>query len=415
MAVVVVAFFVVRLISGNPMLALLAAALYAVNPSRVEAVSWSYSDSYLVFSLFSLIALWCFILRRYLASIAAFVIALLSQESAVLFPVVLLAYLYCYSDRQTFRNYLPVLPFFLLVAVFLLMRANAVGIVPLTDIGLWPWLNAAVTIVTTSVKAFFVPEAAISIYQYRPGMFTDFGLLTAVSYVVTLLLLAVGVWLWREQRDFLFWYLWFFIWIAVMFNVGKYAEYYFMDKILYLACLGFCVLLAKMALSIRQPGTAMAAVVGTVLVGYFFLTFWRSTFYVSTPVYLEQAIQTAPDFVPLQYSLANVYQSQGENQRAITLFEQLVRNEPQHSFAQNNLGNLYYQRGELERAMNAWKQAIKADPVNPQPYYNVAMILERQKKGREALRYYMQYLQLEPRPAAEIQRHIRQFARGQGG
>ena len=416
MAVVVVGFFLVQALSGKPLLALLAGLVYAVNPSRVEAVSWSYSDSYLVFALFCLLALLAFHYRRYVWSLAAFVLALFSQESAVLLPLVLGLYVWLIRGARGPRDFMPLLPFVVATVGFLLLRSAAVGAAPLTDLGPLALANAAATILLSSVQAFFVPQAGISIYHYRAGMFGHFSLHTALAYGVTLALAGVAWWLWRSRRRAeLFWFLWFFVWMAVIFNVGKYAEYYFMDKILFLGALGFSVLLAQLALEGPWRGRVGAGAITLLIVAHFGVSLWRTGFYHDEQAYFEEAAKAAPDFALVQYALASHYREQGAYRKALEHFQQTVAIDPRHSYAQNNIGNIYFLFEDYPRAISAWQAAIAADPANPQPYYNVGIAMERQGDAVQALEYYRKYLAMEAHPAPQIVAYVQRLERSLAG
>lgn len=407
--VVILAFLLVNTITGNSLLALVATLLFAAHPSHPEAVSWAYSDSYLWFSVFSLASLFWFWRQRYIPSLLTFTCALLSQESAVLLPLVLLLMRWLLQDAKQLREYRNLIPYVILVAVFLVARTLAVGATPLTDVGLLTLLNAAVTIIATSVKVFFLPDAPITLYHYRPGMFDVLNASLVASYVVSVGLLGAALWLWRCSKPLLFWLLWFFVWIVVMFNVGKFAEFYFMDKILYLSSLGGCVLLAQGLLAIPSRAALRAALVAAAVCTFAGMSLWRAAYWDNEQVYFEQALKFAPDFPLLRYATANLYRDQGKLEQAMAEYKITVQLQPDHSYAHNNLGNLYFMRNDYDRAVDAWQQALKADAANPQPYYNIGVALERQGKIAQALGYYRQYLTHQPRPPAAVLRHIRQL------
>ncbi len=413
--VVVAAFFLVRALTGDPRLALAACALYAVNPARVEAVAWAYSDSYLLFSLFALLALLAYHRRRPAMALGAYALALLSQESAVLLPLVLVLYHALWRGDRRWRDYLPLLAFIALTVAFLLLRRAAVGPTPLTGLPLTSLLNGAVHILAESVRAVFVPQSGISIYRYRPGMFAQLTPALVGDWLFAAGLLLFAVWLWRRARLALFWFLWFFVWMAVIFNLGQYAEYYFMDKILYLGALGFCVLLAQALLGGRflpRWGLSRRWGVGLLaglLLAHFATTLWRTGFYADEERYFLAAAHADPDFALMQYALGSLYRERGDLARAGEAFSRATVLEPDHSFAWNNLGNIHFLQGDYDAAVRAWKRAIEADPKNPQPYYNVGIALERLGRREEALDYYRQYLRLEPHPPAGVRAQVRRL------
>jgi tetratricopeptide (TPR) repeat protein len=296
-----------------------------------------------------------------------------------------------------------------LVAVFLVVRTLAVGATPLTDLGLLPLFNAAATIVATSVKVFFLPDAAIALYHYQPGMFDTLNVRIVLSYAVVAALLFFATWLWRRNKAMLFWLLWSLVWIVVMFNVGKFAEFYFMDKILYLASLGGCVLLAWGLLAMPLHTMWRSTLLGAAVCAFAGMSLWRAAYFDNEQAYFEQAVKFAPDFPLLRYAIANLYRDQGDLQRARAEYQATVRLQPEHSYAHNNLGNLYFMANEFDRAVAAWQQALRVDASNPQPYYNIGVALERQGRTAQALDYYRQYLSRQPRPPAAVLNHIRQL------
>ena len=240
-------------------------------------------------------------------------------------------------------------------------------------------------------------------------MFDVLTVQLVLSYVVTIGLLCVALWLWRRNKPALFWLLWCFVWLAVMFNVGKFGEFYFMDKILYLSSLGGCVLLAQSLLAIPARATWRVVLVAGAVCAFAGMSLWRAAYWDNEQVYFEQALKFSPDFPLLHYSVANLYRDQGEMEKARVEYEITVQLQPAHSYAHNNLGNLYFMRNELDRAVAAWQQALRVDATNPQPYYNIGVALERKGKTTEALDYYRQYLARQPQPPMEVLSHIRQL------
>ena len=407
LCVVLLAFFVVREITKNALLALVAALFFAVNPSHVEAISWAYSDSYPLFALFVLLSLFFYLKERWFISLLAFVLALLSQESAVLFPLVLLLERLLIANKRRWQEFAPLLPYVLLAVTFIVVRSIAVGGVPLSGYDMLSWVNAVTTILATSVKIFFVPDAAIALYYNQPGMFEGVSLNQALIYLFVVGLGVVAVWLWyARQHHWLFWYVWFVVWLVAMFNVGEFAYFYFMDKILYLASLGFCVLLAKVILSWRvKPAYTVLIVIG-VSVAHFSASLWRDHYYQNEKVYFEKAVEFSPAFPLLRYATGMMYQSIGDYQNAEKALQKTIELEPGHSYAHNNLGNILFMRNDFAGAISAWQRAIEYDPSNPQPYYNIGVAFERQGDMLRALNAYQQYLLHQPNAPLEIQRRV---------
>ena len=134
-AVVLCAYLLVRALTGEALLAFLAAFLYAANPARGEVVYWVYSDSHLFAALFFLLALLAYHRGRTFLALVGVAVGLLFQESVVLFPVVLLIYHMTIAPIPDWR-WQRFAPFVALVGGYLVMRHQIVGALPIPDLAL---------------------------------------------------------------------------------------------------------------------------------------------------------------------------------------------------------------------------------------------------------------------------------------
>ena len=342
--VVALCFSVVRSVTGNPKVAFLSSLLYAVNPARAEVVSWSYSDPYIVGAIFSLSAFLLYDRRRYLLSLLSFGLALLSHETAVLVPFILLSYELLIRRDRTFAPVGRLSGFFLLAGIFLLLRRSVAGPMPVTDLGPFTLANAAVVLVNRYVKIFFLPDAPVTIYQYRPGMFASLNREVMLSYAAAALLSGFGLFLWLKKRPLFFWYLWFFVFISASFNVGRFGDYLMAEKMLYVASIGLCVVIAGLLESIggKRLGAGLVALFAVL---HFGVTFHRTLFWTDTATYLEKALEFAPDFYLGHYALGNEHASQKRYDGAIQEYGKTLALKPDLSFAGGYISDLYNEKG----------------------------------------------------------------------
>jgi hypothetical protein len=103
--------------------ALLGAALFVLHPVQVESVAWVAERKNVLSALFFLLALLSYIdykqaaacrMRNYILSLTFLACALLSKSAAVIFPVVIIFYDYCYCSASRRLKLLDKLPFILL-------------------------------------------------------------------------------------------------------------------------------------------------------------------------------------------------------------------------------------------------------------------------------------------------------------
>ena len=391
----VVSLFFVFVLSAtqNRVGAFVAALLYAVNPTRAEAVYWAYSDSYVLVGLFTLLALVLYQQRHLVAALGALALALMCHEMAILLPVIVLLYMFLVEEKRVWRAYLPAVAFIAVAAAYLMLRTAVVGSVPLVGVDLVTYLNTAAVVLQRYAKIFVVPDALVTIYPSQ--LFPRATIEVVVSHFVIVLFFALGVVIWSKRRSYLFWYLWFFIWIALSLNIGEFGSYLMAEKLLYLGSAGFCVLLGLLAGEIQRKRFAAYMLIGGLAIFHSAIVFARAPYWKGTIAYLEKGLEFAPDFYLGHYDLGNAYSKAEEFDKALDQFDRAVKINPGFSLAHNNMGNIYYLRGDIDDAVAAWESAIAGDPTNPMPYFNIGLVLKNRGDLAGARWYFDKYLSIE--------------------
>jgi len=398
--VIILCFFFVYSITGSLGIAFTSALLYSVNPTRVEIVSWPYSDSYLLVEIFSLASLYLYHKKRYVSSFIVFAISLLSQEIAVLLPLILIVYEIFIGKEKILKVLLKVLPFILLVCLFLVIRSVIVGNIPLSDIDFFSRLNTIAVIIKRAVKMLFIPDAPVTVAMYKKEIFSTLNFEVMISYFLILLILILGIYLWVFKRSYLFWYFWFFIWNMVSYNVGAIGDYLMAEKVLHMAAIGHCVLIAVAILNIRIKKISIILII--ILVGaHFSITYSRTLYWTDTVTLIEKGLESAPNFYLSHYALGSAYVDRKEYGKALIEFEKTIKIFP-HSYSYNNIGNIYALNMEYEKAAVAWGKAIEIDTKNYMACYNLGLFMERKGDLKTALEYYKKYVYLAPQPLPSI-------------
>lgn len=413
--VVVAAFYLVAALTGHAGVGFLAALLYAANPARGEVVYWAYSDSHILTALFSLLALLAWHHRKSGVALGCFAAALLFQESAILLPAVLLGYeALVRQERDGWAgNCRRLLPFVAVAGAYLLLRHLAAGALPVTRLELPTLLRAIPFLILQHLKIFFVPDGPATVYLYQPGMFARLTPAIALACGLAVALAAVAVALWRLNKGLLFWYGWFFVWIALAFNVGSYGDYLMNEKSLYLAALGPCMLLARLALAAsRLQAAGVAALL--LLAGFHASeTVVRDRYWSDTETYLQGLLAFEPDFSLARVQLGGQYRQAGRYQEAaeqyaatlrlrpdiqnyvrgaladtylqlaqrlvgtgdyagaLAVLESSLRQVPEMSNTHNGIGVVHAIRGDMGQAAVSWEEALRLDPKNAEARSNL--------------------------------------------
>lgn len=415
--VVVCAFLLVRAVSVKIGLAFLAALLYAALPARGEVVYWAYSDSHILLALFSLLTFLAYHHRRYGTAFLLMTMALLFQEGAVLLLVILAGYewLIVGAQRKDAPSFRRLLPFMLLTGGYLMLRHFAAGALPHSPLPVNDLLRGAAFLSVKFLKILFVPDAPVTMYLYTPGMFAaGMGVGLGILLIAGMLAL-VGFGLWYASKPAFFWYSWFFVWIAVSFNIGSYANFLMNEKSIYLASLGVCVLLAWAVCSMgKWCAPAMILLLGMV-VWHVGQTVERAPYWVNTKTYLENILVHEPNYDVAHYQLAVLSMQSGDYARATAQLEKVaelrpdlrvslggtladayaelgrtqaergelaealatlqtaLRYDPRRSTTWNAIGIVNFLRGDRSLAISNWRQAVALDPHNDEAVRNLQM------------------------------------------
>ena len=402
-AVVVLLFYLICELMGNAGLAFAAALLYAVNPARGEGVYWVYGLSSIVMALFAILAVYWYHRKWDALALAAFVLALLSRESAVLLPVILLAYEFAFRVGENRKRFLRLLPYLFVVILFVMVRAQIVGEgPPLSSLEAVPLVNTIAVIVQKYIKITVVPDGMVAVYplsvRYEPTMEVF------LSWLVLAISLGFGWYLWKNHRKLAFWYTWFFVWISIWFNVGRFGEYLMTEKGVYLASAGLCVVAAYYLLRWKYAIPAIAAVV----LIHGLITVARSTYWRDPLTFFKTAVAFDPADVNARYNLGRQYADAGMYPEAAECFRRVIQKRPKFSMALNNYGNSLYMLKDRSGAFEMWKRAYASDPTNGEAAYNLGMYYEQEGYLKTALRYYREYLRYE-NPPPQIAEHIREL------
>lgn len=378
--------------AGRPA-ALFASFLFLVHPVQTEAVAYISGRADLLAAIF--IFLGILIERKRPWSVAAYALALLSKESALVFPAILWAWRrFALKEKSGFGAFCPYL---VVSAVYLGLRSTV----------LVPWA---------------VPIDAGSLVQRLPGIFAAFfGYFRTIFWpwsglhmeygqrffgwsepevlrgLAIFMMTVTGTWFAAKKKSAAFFGLsWFWIaWIPVS---------------------GLFPLLATMAehwLYLPLPGLFLAAgmfmktkratILGIVALGLFSVTTYLQNFYWSDPVsFSKTTLRYVPGSYRAEYTLGLYYGSIGEKARAAGHYERAFTLHPGYTEAYYNLANLLASVHEDEEAIKYYLKAIEAGPSYAAAYNNLANVYSRKGEKDKAVEYYKKCLELEPKNAAAL-------------
>ncbi len=377
--------------------AALAALLFAFHPVHVESVSYVTASTDLLVAFFMLIAFLSYARFReressipyLLLSLFAAALAMLSKETAVMLPWVLVGY-ECFRERapgerpvckqrwtqrwtqcwkeRDWKQFAWTVPFFGIVGAYLAVRTFLFG----PNVGPGPGGTRAAALV--DIPLVLIAYLRTLVWPFRLSFFypAEWGTQWTVFKVAAIVLVVVSVaLLWNSYRD---WsapqllLLWIGI-LAIPAGLGVFTfvkEDWLHDRHMYLVSVPFCLLVAVLLRDWRWPvkGSAVAA----------------------AAVLLILLLETAAEVPRFKDNL--------------TIYGSALQVAPDNVLLHNNYGLALWAFGHHEAALREFLDANERWPKSAQMHEVYAQELDESGREEEAISQYTQALRWSPDPTA---------------
>lgn len=400
-------------------LALLAAGFFAVHPIHAEVVNYIGYRSDLLAVLFYLLALRSFIRSSGIPWVGylSFLLALLSKETAMTLPIILVIYdvLFSADKRQILQKrkavYLTIggiLLFYLYLYFIAFPNSNALM---LSGFHWGEQLLIAIKILAQYLLVLFFPwKVTVLPPLYTPALATiNFADLAFVGFVI-----ATAVFLvlrnWKKNPAVAFFSIWFFVAYLPTANfmpVPNPLAFRFM----YLPSIGFFVLWAvgfeKMLGPLyKKPGfeTYARLIKFIVLAGYISITIPLNSFFRSDSAACRKMIEDYPDSSRPYMILGTVYYQKQRFPEAIEYFRKYLEVDPRNRFVSmmkqdyvihHQIGACYVD--DPDKAIAEFKKAIELRPDYSAAYADLAAAHIIKGQFDEALNYALTSIKLNDR------------------
>ena len=412
-----------RRLTGSATAALLGGLLFAVHPAHVESVAFVSGRTDLWAAAFGMASLLCWLRSREGAPSrllpwpawggAAFLLACLSKEVAVLLPAVVLAWDAVVpaggGDAPLpgwwRRNRGWAAAWGLSLAVLAALRWGAAGLPPVPGVGAsfagshveealgdWTlipsmWVQyLRLLALPWPLKIIYTPEQLnVTAFQVA-GLLAFAGLAAAASGTAS-------------RRVGLLALLWVGAFLLPVSGVVPLHGAIVAERFLYLPSAGFClaaggaaVLLGDRFRSARLATVAAGAAAALCAAGVLYASRpWRDDVALFTRV-----VQTTPRAWRGHDNLGNALTAQGRLEEAMAHYLEAIRIKPDYAEAHFNLAVLLDQAGMSDAAIARYREAIRIAPGFPEAHNNLGVLLERAGMADEAIAHYREALRNRP-------------------
>lgn len=370
----------------------LASLVFLLHPVQTESVSYANSlgDSLSVF--FILIGALLYLHARlrdtkrplvfYALSSMAYILALLSKETAIVLPGLIVLLEIFLPDKNSFQvrlrsAFLRLAPHIALALSYIILRAtilnfqNTFNLYNQANIftsSLWVRLLTFFRSYLTYVTLIFWP-AELRMERSVPFITSLSGPLVILGALLLVSTLFLIIYLYRKLPEASFGLLWFLICLAPTSNVLVPINGVFYEHWLYLPLAGF--------------GFAL----------FSFLAYLYQRFPIRAHIRVISACLLFALFVGL--SVRTVYRN-AEWQNAITFYEQTIRYNPESYRIWNNLGMAYADANRPEDAERAYLSAVSLDPSVAVAYHNLGNQYLALRRIEDAEENYLLALEKDP-------------------
>ena len=381
-----------------------AALLFAVRPTDVETVAWIKNRSDLFAAVFFFGAILVLPLplgrrRGWLRTVVGallFALAIMSKEVAIVLPALLMVAFTC--PRNWRKGWAMTLPFWAVAVAYMVVRAAALVTPPsaaggASGLDMVSRFQGAATTLVCYARLLVLP-VHLTLDHLPPSkmLLAGGGPAVAALGLVACLLVAAALNQWRTAMVGA---LWFALALLPISNVIPLRDRPFAEQRLYVAALGFCVLLAA-ALRCRQRRSTRAVLLGLVVVGSTAMAVSRAGLWASNIELWREAVKVTAKRDRALTNFGNAYAVVERDGRAEFEYRRALRVHPESREAMFRLGQVLDRRGAFGLAEQAYDKVTAWAPRGNEARYAKAHLLMRQARHDEALGVYREMLEARP-------------------
>lgn len=404
-------YLLARRLTGDFRTALIAAAIFGVDPIHIESVAWVSGVTDPLLAAFLLPAFLCYLnarerpahRRAWLGgSLALYGLAMLSKETALILPIIIFVFEWVWEKapvegswfQEAYRRMklgiLRSLPFVLLTFGYLAVRVqvlNGLGhtMTPLSVLAIaYTWPQLLLFYLRHLVWPFNLSVFYDVPYVRTPGL---------ASFVLPLAGLAgVGLLVWvglrrlhesspANEKVAAFSFAWILIPFIPLLDlsvlpVGEIAH----DRYLYLPSIGFSILVAMALRRIRfgkvklfRVAALQASAVLALVMVLGISTTRQDRYWANDILLYTRGVERTPQNKLARTNLGNALGEKGHYAEAIHLYRQVLAQDPGFWLAIYNTGYTYYRMGRLQQAEKYLKRAIEVNGVDSDEYFYLGL------------------------------------------
>jgi Flp pilus assembly protein TadD len=403
----------------------IAAALFAVHPLRVESVAWISERKDVLSVFFLLVSLWGYgwysrepSRMRYGLFLAAYTCSLLSKPMMITLPVLLLLLDYWplnrlrvspvltgavrppIEERTALIEKVPVMILAVIAGgIAIVAQQQSESLADLNKVPFWERVPNAIQGYFWYLKTTFLPFRLAPLYPLDQLDRSWFQILLKLGVLVVITAAAVRSWRMRPHL-FVGWF-WFVISLLPVSGLMQVGDQAYADRYSYVPHLGLILAIVWEAAIWIAPLPRRSIVAGVLassaVIGCVVLTLMQVPVWHDKGSLWHHAIAVGHDSYPAQYHLAVLAMEEHRPEEAERRYLKAIEFIPSEHMARTNLGLMYLHDGRIPEAARLFETILKYRPRDPKALFNLARIARLQGQYDLAAKLLRRMRDADPR------------------
>ncbi len=406
-------FWLIYLISGKDLIAFFTALLFAIHPLHVESVAWISERKDLMYSMFYLLSIICYLYyirgrkHHFYLSLLFFFLSLLSKPMAITMPFLLFLFDYVEKRRFNDRLFLEKTPFFGLFCLFFVIYVSIMTATEMTGTKtssnlLYNMCIASYGLLFYIVKMFF-PLSLSCLYPYpdRPDNYLPLPFIIAPFIVIT-----AGIYIFRlrKYKKIFFAILFFFITILPVSQLIPVPPGIVADRYTYIPLTGFFYMISDFLYflymdrfkdSIFKKFT-LTVLTGIIIILLSFSSYERCKVWKDSITLWSDVITKYPSVMEAYLNRGMAYSDSGDYNQAMSDFACAITLRSDCADAYNNRGAVYKKVGAYDKAIEDFRHALRLKPDDAEIYYNLGLCYRQLGSYDKALQSFSRAIDINP-------------------
>jgi len=457
---------IARLIVKHPQVAFWSALLFGIHPVHIEAVAWATASFDTIGVTAAIASFYLYLkytkthqLKTYYFSLTTAFLAFFTSEITLSLPFLIIIYDFLFNSQTLVKPKLKLFwPYVIMFFTYFLARFTLVGFVNRTPYpyhSLYLTMLAMAQAVVLYARLLIAPLGLTPNHNIRPGLnaaiihdLNPYNLTHIPSLFEPSILFSITI---ISLTFFIAYYFrrrlplvtlaitWFYLALLPVSQLMP-QPWIFAERHLYLASLGFCLLVGWTINQIDHLKALKSLPLASIITGITVASFWAYLSFSYIPIWhnnltlwayakdsnpasalidtnlgeakyqsgdikvahqlFQQAVDLNPYSTLRQFNLGLTYLRIEDYDQATNHFIKALEYDPNDFDSRLQLGITYYQQHNYDQAAPEIRQAIKLRPNSDQAYVNLAAVLMAQGQLDEATSVLNTALELNPQNEA---------------